>query len=141
MKKIIPILLLFILAGLAIGYFMWNKPHRDISGSEADYTLSAEELFSFYSENEDSANTLYLEKVLQLKGEMQGQLNLDNPEEPTLFLSTGDDFGVISCGFPSSALKDLQSIASGTELTVKGLCKGRTLDVVLTNCTIIEDHE
>jgi len=54
-------------------------------------------------------------------------------------LATGDDFGVISCGFPASSLKQLQQLSSGNKIVVKGLCKGRTLDVVLTNCTIVEE--
>lgn len=140
MKKTLKISALIILVALIVGYLLWNKPHRNVSKAEADYTLGAEELFSFYNEHEDSANALYLEKVLQIEGEMQGALNLDNPEEPTLFLATGDDFGVISCGFPASSLKQLEQIASGSKIVVKGLCKGRTLDVVLTNCTIVEEE-
>ncbi len=139
MKKTLTISAILILATFIVGYLLWNKPHRNVSKAEADYTLAAEQLFSFYNEQEDSANALYLEKVLQVEGEMQGALNLDNPEEPTLFLATGDDFGVISCGFPASSLKQLQQLSSGNKIVVKGLCKGRTLDVVLTNCTIVEE--
>lgn len=126
------------LIGSIVAYLMYNKPHKDVAGTPSDFQISAAELYKAFNEDEAAANTKYLEKIIEVQGIIVGDLNTDNPAEPSLFLETGDDFGVVSCGFPQSQTEELSQLKSGTTVKVKGLCKGKTMDVVLTNCTIIE---
>lgn len=138
MKKILIILGVLLFAGAIFAYFMYNKPHKDVAGTQSDFQISAADLYKAFNEDEAAANTKYLEKIIEVQGVIVGDLNTDNPAEPSLFLETGDDFGVVSCGFPQSQTEELSQLKSGTAVKVKGLCKGKTMDVVLTNCTIIE---
>ena len=68
MKKIIGALLVVALIGGVVAYKMYNKPHRDIDAEQAVATMSAGELFNLYESHEDSANTLYLDKVVEVTG-------------------------------------------------------------------------
>lgn len=137
-KKILFSLAIIMVLGAIIAYLMYNKPHKDVAGTQSDFQISAAELFKAFNEDEQAANAKYLEKIIEVQGVVVGDLNTDNPAEPSLFLETGDDFGVISCGFPQSETESLLNIKSGTNIQIKGLCKGKTMDVVLTNCTIID---
>jgi len=65
MKKSIKISLLVIgtilVIGGSIGYYLFNMPHRDVQATEADASLSAENLVNEYLDDYDAANAKYLD--------------------------------------------------------------------------------
>lgn len=68
MKKIIWILVIVIL-GLLIGYlYVFHKPHRDYIGEEAAYKVEAPALVQSYQNDKKAADTKYLDKVIDVKG-------------------------------------------------------------------------
>ncbi|WP_044401608.1 hypothetical protein [Lacinutrix sp. Hel_I_90] len=71
-KKQVIILTLFLailIAGLVYNY-TFNSKHRNIVNEEATITLSANELHSYFLNNESLATTNYLDKVIAVSGKI-----------------------------------------------------------------------
>lgn len=71
-KRTVGIVLLIVGVTIAIGVgvvsYMWNKPHRDVQAEEASVELSAQALVEAYTKDQQQANTLYIDKVVAIKG-------------------------------------------------------------------------
>lgn len=135
MKKILVAVIAVLVIGAGVAMYMFNKPHKDIAGAEADVKIGAAALFDQYSANEADANTKYLDKVISVSGTV-GSINRDNAEEPSLNLNTNDMMGVVTCQFLPDHAYELDNVQEGDEITVKGQCTGMLMDVVLIRCSI-----
>lgn len=132
MKKILLILLPVVLIGLAAAYFIYNKPHKDIQGSDADLQMTATELYQDFDTDEAAANTSYLDKLIAVTGQIKEVTNDD--EGTSVHLETeGGMFGVICQLDPLSEHKRTD-FAVGETVTLKGICTGMLMDVVLVRC-------
>jgi flagellar basal body-associated protein FliL len=69
-KKIVLIVLVtgVVLAGAVVAY-VYLKPHRDVT-KEKGVQLSAQKLYDAFKANEADANTKYLDKAIELTGEV-----------------------------------------------------------------------
>ena len=73
MKKsrvIATMLLSIILAAGIFVYYQFNKPHRDFSEEEAAFTLGAEELVKAYQQDPSLSDSLYVDQLLAVSGEI-----------------------------------------------------------------------
>jgi hypothetical protein len=125
------VLILLCVAGRV--YFLFNKPHSGTAGIRAKVSISAADLYAKYQNNETAANTLFLDKVLKVKGTVSSvsvkgsivniQLNASAP-------------GGINCNlFPIDSTNRILP-STGRELTIKGRCTGFLMDVNLVDCVI-----
>ncbi|MDX2248049.1 MAG: hypothetical protein SF052_14785 [Bacteroidia bacterium] len=121
--------------GASAGIYMFNKPHEDVSSAQADYSLSVDELFIAFSNDETASNEKFLNKIVEVKGVI-GEKS-DSPEGVTLILNAkGEMFGV-SCGFVGEDAAPLKDISVGSEVTVRGICTGFLTDVNLARCVLM----
>jgi len=139
MKKNTKILLLLIvlggMVGGSIGLYLWFKPVPDIESLETELSVPANDLFLAYEADENAANEKYLNKVVEVTGLVR-EVKTNEAGFPVVVLETDDMmFGVI-CEFESKnpLPKDVQV---GALITIKGLCNGKLLDVVLNRCLFI----
>lgn len=148
MKKNIILFLVFaLIIGLAVAYYMYNKPHKNIAESAPDFSTTANALFEEYTADEKASNAKYLDKVIELTGKVD-HLTLENKLEPNVVLMAADGEGTVTCGFKPEMLEKINKLESGTTIKIKGQCKGiigdaeldllASPDVVLTKCTIVE---
>lgn len=74
MKKkkviILCVIVLAILAAFFVYDYTFNSEHRDIANEEATIALSAKEMYSDFQNDEASATTKYLDKVIAVEGEI-----------------------------------------------------------------------
>lgn len=118
------IILVVAIAGVVYNY-IFNSAHRNIANEEATITLSAEELFSQFQNDEVLATTNYLDKVLEIKGTITlietGEVVLNNQ---------------IQVGFNTEFTPELVPEAS---ITIKGRCVGydELLEMVKVDQAII----
>ena len=113
MKKkrniILGFMFVFVLV-CGIGYnYTFNSKHRDIANEEASLSLSAKELFSHFQNDEMLATTNYLDKVLEIKG------NITAFENGEMVLSNQ-----IQVRFNN----ELPEIINDASVTIKGRCVG-----------------
>lgn len=132
MKKYILIALaVCAVAGAAVGYYMWNKPHKDMTKAEADFTLDADALFSEFEADEDAANTKYLGKVIEVSGTVAQVLP---SEKTTVVLETENGIFGVRCELDTFSNVDFPEYQPGDVVSLKGNCTGFLGDVVLVRC-------
>ena len=134
-RKIILAILALGLLGGAYGLYLFNKPVKSLENQKAQFTISSQELLSTYEANEENANAKFLDKIIQVSGK------IDNIEESEAGISVLIDaesmMGFISCELDAG--QELNGKKVGDQITIKGLCAGYLLDVVLSRCVIIDE--
>jgi hypothetical protein len=138
MKKLILIILA---AGIVIGGLVYLYVFRksDTSGvtGKPDYTMPADSLVAYFDKNEDAANKIYNEKIIQVKG-LVAEITKDSASYNIVLRDSSASEGV-SCTTGSDQLGKAKSISIGKTVEIKGICFGKNLiDVSLNKCTIIE---
>ena len=127
MKKYIYIILVLAIIGGLIGYKMVNKSHVETKGVTAEFVLKPA-----YDLDEAAADTKYLDKILEVKGNVKAINEVENGG--SISLDTGNDMASVTCEFES---KDaVNGIKIGDEVTVKGFCSGKLMDIVLVRCSL-----
>lgn len=123
-------LLVLITTGSIIGYRMYNKPHRNVEEAKG-IAITAAQLIANYESNEPDANFKYLDKVLEVTGEIT-EISKNQKRETVITLK-GTDMGGIICTLEGTAVTTAKP---GTAVTVKGICTGYLTDVVLVRCVV-----
>ena len=124
-KKIFYAILILALIGGSIGYYMYSKPLASIESMNTEHKLTSEELLQLYEEDEESANAKYLDKVIEVTGIVNKAEK--NNGTTSIYLSTLSDFSNVIFQLE----EDDPSIKKGDEVTMKGICTGYLMDVVL----------
>ncbi len=134
--KILLLIVLFGgLLGGSIGLYLWFKPVPGIESLDTEISIPANDLFLAYEADENLANEKYLNKVIEVTGLVR-EIKTNEAGFPVVVLETDDVmFGVI-CEFES---KDPlpRDVQAGALITIKGLCNGKLLDVVLNRSVFI----
>lgn len=119
--------------GGAAGYFMWNKPHQDLTADAADFTTDPTELFGKFTSDEAAANLTYLNKVVELSGTVAEKKDVGEQGSVILLEVPGEMFG-INCAFEPADAASLASVETGSIVTLRGKVDGIALDVNLSRC-------
>ena len=120
------------LAGLLIHFY--NKPPRNVA-KETGIPVTATELYAQFTSDHSQANAVYLNKVLQVSGQV---LTIKNSPfaDPVVVLSTGDPLFGIACSL-NMVEPSAKPVKPGEKITVKGVCTGYLSDVVLSNSCLV----
>lgn len=121
-----------LLAGALTVVYKFNKPHPSVGNP--DYFLTANELIAEFEEDELSANKKYVGRAVEVKGIITDVAEKEHGF--VLFLGDSSVVSRVNC-----TLRDVNGIMAyglraGDPLTVRGICTGRLLDVVLIDCII-----
>ncbi len=130
-KKIFKILLIVIggavLIGGGVGYYMFNKPARDVQSTKTDFSYKASEIVNEYLADAKKANAKYLaengeSKVLEITG-IVSEISEDfNNQKVILLKADGEKVGV-SCTFTSETNANTLNIQIGDQVTIKGVIR------------------
>jgi len=138
MKKWMKILLsiagIGLVAGLILLYWIFNKPHRDVA-KEKGIELTAQQLYDAFKNNETQANSLYLDKAIQLSGTV-ADISTNQAGQKVVNFSTNDPLVMINCTFKT----DPGALKAGDTITFKGICTGYIPDanVVINEGVLIK---
>ena len=136
MKKYLVALVLLVALGAGVGYLIYNKPFQDMNSAKADITLTAAELFTAFESDENAANEKYLDKVVQVSGTVK-EVSTGDDGNISITLDSGSDmFGVI-CQLDNLTEQPRKDFKEGEQLTLKGVCTGMLMDVVLVRCVVV----
>lgn len=69
-KKLFVFFVLIVLAGCFATYKYMYKDHRDIASEKAAYVLDIQAIKKEFSQDADGATKKYLDKVIEIKGEV-----------------------------------------------------------------------
>lgn len=139
MKKIIIWLLAIgLIAGLSIYLYLFHfgAKHDDPLKSSSMVSVTAIELYDIYNSNEDSANKLYLGKVIKVTGTIA---SIDVKENRyTINLVSNGDMGTVMCEMDINENPKLKDLKQGMPVVIAGFCNGINLDVYLDRCKLAE---
>ena len=114
--------------------YHYNKPARNVA-AETGIPVTATELYYKFTSNELQANQAYLNKVLQVSGQVLEVKSMPNAAK-VVVLNTGDPmFGVV-CTL-NTIEPATGNVRPGEKITIKGVCTGYLSDVVLSNSCLI----
>ena len=136
MKRIIYILLAIACAGGAIGYYLWNKPQKDMQAAKADMAMDAAALFNEFNTDETAANAKYLDKTVAVSGKVKESTKTEDGTVK-VSLETGSEFGVF-CELDPLSQHARTEFPIGETVTFKGICTGLNFDVQLTRCVEVK---
>lgn len=126
--KILIIVAVAIVAVVIVGYYQYNKPHRTPTAS-AFVAISSIELFNAFESDEVSANENFMDKIIEVNGEIVSNGFNQEGGQVIVLKSNNPLFGV------SCTMSQVQSrLKVGDSVRLKGFCKGYLSDVVLTDC-------
>ena len=134
-KKIIAVILGFGIISLFIVYKIYNKPHVNVSDAKSDITITADQIINDFSSDETKANRSYLDKIVKISGVIS-ELKVVK-QKGIITLKTNHDFGSVLCHLSDKASQKINSLKEEQTLTLKGICTGFLMDVILVKCEII----
>jgi tRNA_anti-like len=123
-----------IIIGGIVGYKMYTKPHRNVADAKA-VAVNAKQLAAAYENNEAGANKAYLDKVMEVIGEIDEVSKNQNGE--TIIALKGTDMSSVRC---TIAKNDIKEPKIGSSIALKGICTGYLTDVVLVGCVVKNDN-
>lgn len=123
---------LVVLIGFLVANYFFNKPSARVVEGDADYKINANQLYSEFEGNEEKANEKYLNKIIAVRGKVT---DISEPDSLGFTVTLGTDgmFGV-SCEVADREKAGFINIDDS--ITVKGLCTGKLMDVVLVKCIV-----
>ncbi|NVK29091.1 MAG: hypothetical protein HWE14_13645 [Flavobacteriia bacterium] len=116
-KKILLLVLVLALGGGIVGYYMWNKPHRDIQSEEPSYTGSTSDLIAILNESAAKFDSLYKDEVAVISG------NITQVGETNITLDN-----IVICAADSTV--DVSSFQRGNDVQIKGRIVGTEEDLI-----------
>ncbi len=131
-KNLIISVLGLLILGSLVAYKMYNKPHVEVTKVKAFETLTANALVEHFNNNEEAATTKYMNQVLEVSGRVS-TIETEN-DVTTIYLESDDLLKSVSCEIDGELDQQLKE---GDQVTVRGICAGSLMDVVLVQCKTI----
>lgn len=131
MKKVVLILLVVLIAGIGIGYYLYNMPVASVADRDPVAIVTADELMESYENNETGSDSLYLDKLVQVEGIIQS-IQSDTSGVIILLSTSGGMFG-ISCKLEPGQIAP-RSASEGAKIQLKGIVNGYMGDVSMNRC-------
>jgi hypothetical protein len=131
-KIFLIIALILILAGSAVAYRMWNKPRRNVV-DEKGIAITASQLVKDYQQNEAEANKKYLDKAVEVTGNVS-EIKNNQEGKATVMLTSDDPFTGVFCTLKDSSA----NISTGSSVVIKGICSGMLTDVRLREAVVVK---
>ena len=123
-----------IVAGVGYGLYEYFRTNAQTADLDANVKISANDLYNAFTDNETLADSLYLMQVIQVTGKV---VDIKEDTSGTIILLDGGNgmFG-ISCSLQKTD-EEVKKVEKDSEITIKGICTGMLMDVVLTRCVIV----
>jgi len=131
LRNILLIVLALLLIAGGIAYQQWTKP-REKAEDMKGLVISAAELGKAFSTDENKANGLYLNKVIEVSG-IVTEIDKNQGGGTAILIDTGDPNLPIQCTMREKNI----AIEQGKTVTIKGFCSGSSITgVMLTDCIL-----
>jgi hypothetical protein len=123
-----------LLAAAIYGWEEYHRQHPDTAGITAAFTTTAPGLMKDFQDDENKANHQYNDKVVKVSGTVVKVERTDSTQ--TVQLDGKSGMGGIICEFEASHNNELKELRPGQPVSIKGVCTGMLMDVVLVRCAL-----
>lgn len=129
MKKFLIVVFVVGIIGITVVAYLWNKPHRKVEDIKG-VLITAIQLSNQYNANERAADSLYLNKAIEVSGRIN-TIEKNQEGGQMIILDGGDPSYAVQC-----AIRDkVGNFNVGQSITLKGFCSGSSITgVSLTDC-------
>lgn len=117
------------------GYQYYNSSTKDITKLETELYLSSDNLVRSFRSNEVFANSIYVEKIIEVEGNIKEIVHLN--KRYTVVLQGKDEFSYILCDMLPEKADMIENLKPGQTIFLKGICKGYLKDVIMLNCIVV----
>jgi len=131
-KIILGIIGLIFIAAVGYGVYIWNEPPRNVA-NERGIEITATAIFDSFSQSETRANELYLNKAIQVTGEIT-DVKKNQAGQVVVYLKSDDPIFGVNCTFKD----DPGPLQKSTTITFKGVCTGFLSDVIINQGIIVK---
>ncbi len=135
-KKLRSLIAGILVAGAIILFYQFNKPPRSYEKAKVEISISANMLHDAFNKDEEKANHIYLNKVVEVSGQ---PVSVNKNTNGTVTICLEDDLMGVSCTFDSLyVVKNSNTFASAEtkqNINIKGRCDGHLTDVRLSKCS------
>jgi len=143
MKRVKQLLILTLIVGVLGGTYVWffvyNKPHRDIESATPDYTETALSLYTHYQGGLNSPEKNLDGTVVEFSG-VPSKVEVGDSLHVVVFAFGEGMFGDegIRCTFLPKYNTQIEQLNVNQQHTIKGFCSGYNgTDVILEQCSLI----
>ncbi|KPM31854.1 tRNA anti-like domain containing protein [Croceitalea dokdonensis DOKDO 023] len=140
-KKTHKIIFSIIIVSVVIGFVLFNSQaslNDNIMANNKATVLPIDQMIQVFQNDALSAKEQYINQLVQVKGRVHDITYLNDRQ--TIILK-GVEFqdSYIICDMSQEDTNVDKSIQIGQEISLKGVCKGFLLDVILLNCVRINE--
>jgi hypothetical protein len=128
-------LLISVLVG-AYAYKEYNRAPETMATAKSDLSVTAAEVYQAFGADEAAANAKYLDKTITMKGKVSSSSTEEGVTSITLFADS--ETGGVICKLDPLTQHAQTNFAEGEEITLKGICTGYLLDVVVERCVVVK---
>jgi vacuolar-type H+-ATPase subunit E/Vma4 len=130
-NKIFRTIIIIVLAGIvtagAVGFYMFNMPHRDVQSAKSDFVLTVSDVVAEYLENPEAANLKYLasngeSKILKVSGKVK-KISENYSGSKVVLLQEDDDKAGVSATFTAESAEKVGKLKVGQFATIKGVIR------------------
>ena len=133
MKVFYKTLLILTVLGVGLAFFNYHRPPKNLAKIKSDFTMDANNLFSDFEKDELLANDKYLDKVIEVSGTVK-EVTIENDKIISISLESEDGMFGIICQLDEHTQHPRTHFKEGEKVTLKGICTGMLMDVVLVRC-------
>lgn len=133
MKRILWLAAIVALIAGGIGYYQYNKPHKNMASAKADMAMDAAALLADFERDEAGANAKYNDKVVEVSGKV-GAVAADETGLVKVTLDTGNPMSGVICELDATGIHKRTSFNEGENVKFKCVCTGYLSDVILIRC-------
>jgi len=130
-RMIIPVVLIILVAGIGVAAYLWNKAPETVDNKTA-VSISAADLSNAFLQDEQAANSRFLNKVLSVTGTVTA-VDSNQDGNTVILLAGSGPLSDVQCSMREGNLK----VEKGETVTVKGFCHGYTMSVLLSECILL----
>ncbi len=110
----------------------------DIKNSSPKLKVTAQEILKDFEDDEALANKKYVDNLILVKGVIT---NISYENGISIITLNGEnDLANIICHILPEANQDVLRLKKGEQITVKGICTGNLLDVMMVRCVLTNDN-
>jgi hypothetical protein len=132
-RNILILFLFAVLASVLVYLYTFRKSDVSVGSKKADVEIEAPALLEAFETDEDSANELYLGKIISVTGTVESVS--EDSVGISVYLKEMDAIAGVICSFDKES-NDISTVEKGNKVIIKGICTGYLMDVVLNRCAL-----
>jgi uncharacterized protein (DUF1330 family) len=128
-KKWLLALLVLLMGGAAVVWYVFTLKYDDTAIIKADYTVNAMDFIKEFKQNMDSANKKYSEKIIVVNGTVSAIEAADTTANIKMIDTTNGAYIIFA--FQQQHLAEAKAMKEGQTVSIKGSCSNGAFSNIL----------